>query len=74
VPDRDGIKIHKGNYTSQILGCVLPGLHHIDLNKDGIMDVSNSGEALRLLIDVANMQGITVENKKDFKLTIKSSV
>jgi hypothetical protein len=25
VPNRGGIKIHKGNWATQILGCILPG-------------------------------------------------
>jgi hypothetical protein len=50
VPNRDGIKIHKGNYHYQILGCVLPGLAHTDINGDGQLDVVNSTEALERLL------------------------
>jgi len=42
VPGRTGILIHKGNYTRDILGCILPGLYHDDIDKDGIKDVVHS--------------------------------
>ena len=37
---RQGVKIHSGNFTSQIRGCILPGSKHLFLNKDQIMDIS----------------------------------
>ena len=51
VPNRSGIKIHKGNYYYQLEGCVLPGLTHTDLNKDGLLDVTDSEKALKKLMD-----------------------
>ncbi len=42
VPNRSEILIHSGNYTSQILGCILPGKRHVDINGDGILDVTDS--------------------------------
>lgn len=51
VPGRSYILIHTGNYSSQILGCVLVGDKHIDLNKDGLLDVANSTVTLRKLYD-----------------------
>ena len=51
VKGRDSIKIHKGNYHFDILGCVLPGLTHTDLNNDGLLDVANSEKALKKLMD-----------------------
>lgn len=50
VTERDGIKIHRGNYSRQIEGCVLVGLEHIDIDKDGLTDVSNSTTALDWLM------------------------
>lgn len=50
VPNRSGIKIHKGNYYYQLEGCVLPGLTHTDLNKDGLLDVTDSEKALIQLL------------------------
>ena len=49
VPNRTAILIHKGNYTRDIQGCILVGLHHIDMDKDGIVDVSNSTDAMKIL-------------------------
>lgn len=50
VPERSAIQIHTGNYTSQILGCVLVGDGVQDINKDGTPDVINSGKTFDLLL------------------------
>lgn len=50
VPNRTGIKIHKGNYYSQIMGCILVGTGYSDINKDGQLDVVNSQLALDKLL------------------------
>ncbi len=42
VPNRSGIRIHSANYWNQINGCIVPGLRLKDLNKDGLIDVTNS--------------------------------
>lgn len=47
VPDRAGIRIHSGNYTRQILGCILLGKTLTDLDKDGIIDITNSGDTIK---------------------------
>ncbi len=52
VKGRTYILIHKGNYHSQILGCVLVGLSHKEINGDGYMDVVSSGRALDKLLDL----------------------
>jgi len=51
VVGRSLIRIHKGNYTSQIEGCILPGDSLKDINNDGIIDVTNSTKTLRTLLD-----------------------
>jgi hypothetical protein len=38
VPGRDWILIHFGNYHTDILGCILPGNNHVDINGDGHKD------------------------------------
>ena len=45
VPNRTFIRIHKGNYTSQIQGCVLVGEALKDINDDFVIDVVNSKTA-----------------------------
>lgn len=64
VPDRDSILFHPGNYTHQILGCILPGERHIDLNKDGVPDITNTTVTLKRLTDLMK--------EPFFKLEIKS--
>lgn len=64
VPGRDAILFHPGNYTSQILGCILPGENHTDLNKDGIVDITNTTATLKIL---------TAMLPDKFKLTIKKA-
>lgn len=64
VPGRDSILWHPGNYTRQILGCILPGESHIDLDKDGIVDITNTTATLKIL---------TALMPDKFKLTIKKN-
>ena len=62
VKDRSLILIHIGNYVREIEGCILVGLNHADIDKDGIIDVANSKKALE------NLQRYT--GKKSFYLHI----
>ena len=57
VPGRRYIQIHSGNYTSQILGCILVGDGIRWLNKDSIPDVTNSKATLKKLIKLAGPNG-----------------
>jgi len=50
VPGRSFILIHHGNYYSDVLGCILPGEHFRDLNKDGYLDVTNSRNTMNRLL------------------------
>ena len=50
VPGRTYIRIHKGNFTSQIRGCVLVGESLSDINNDLIIDVANSTSAFNKLM------------------------
>lgn len=63
VPDRTYIQIHSGNYTSQILGCILVGDSIKDINGDKIPDVTNSKNTLKRLLAWAG--------KEDFILNIQ---
>jgi hypothetical protein len=62
VPSRSYILIHTGNYSRQILGCILVGDKHIDLDKDGLVDVANSTVTLKKLYDLM---------PNEFELTIR---
>lgn len=50
VVGRTYIRIHTGNYTRQIEGCVLVGDSIKDINGDGIPDVTNSKNTLTKLM------------------------
>jgi hypothetical protein len=64
VPGRSEILIHKGNYYTDILGCVLIGTGLSDINKDGITDVVSSKTAItELLSYLKDIDGIMIEIK-----------
>lgn len=64
VPNRSYILIHTGNYSSQILGCVLVGDRHIDMNTDGLLDVANSTITLeKLYARMPNEFDLTIRAK-----------
>lgn len=52
VPGRNAILFHPGNYTSDILGCILPGERITDINEDGILDITNTTSTLKMLVDL----------------------
>jgi hypothetical protein len=63
VPNRSGIRIHSGNYsTRDIQGCILLGTSYNDIDKDGIIDIINSR------ITISNFEKLM--NKKPFVLQI----
>lgn len=61
VPGRDKILIHKGNYHTDILGCILTGKSHAYINKDKYLDVRYSGDTMKMLLELL---------PQTFKLTI----
>jgi hypothetical protein len=68
VPNRTWILIHQGNYTRQIQGCLLVGDAHVDMNKDGIIDVKNSVATMKKLNEILPNEFVTVffEEGTDF--------
>lgn len=52
VPGRSEILIHKGNFYTDILGCILPGKKHTDINGDGYRDVTSSSKTMKELLNV----------------------
>lgn len=65
VPNRSEILIHPGNFHSQILGCILPGENHIDINADGYKDVTSSRKTMKKLLNlVPNEIEISIEWKQ----------
>lgn len=52
VKDRSYILIHKGNYYTDIRGCILVGSDLTDINKDGHLDVISSGNTMNKLLKI----------------------
>lgn len=52
VRERSEILIHKGNFYSDIKGCILVGEKHIDINSDGYKDVTNSTVTMEKLYNL----------------------
>lgn len=52
VPGRSGILWHPGNYTRQIKGCHLPGMAFLDMDKDGVLDITETTKTLAHLADI----------------------
>lgn len=42
VPGRDWILIHEANFVRQLLGCIAVGERRIDIDGDGLVDVTSS--------------------------------
>jgi len=49
VPERDLILMHSANFSKQLLGCIAPGKAHIDIDNDGLKDVTSSGPTMNEL-------------------------
>jgi len=52
VQGRTYILIHSGNFYTDILGCILVGDDLAEINGDGILDVVNSRDTLKILLDM----------------------
>lgn len=50
VPGRSEILFHWGNYNMDTRGCILPGRHFVDMNKDGDVDVTDSRRTMGELL------------------------
>jgi len=56
VPKRDFILIHNANYHYQLLGCIAVGRDHIDINKDGYLDVTQSKDTMQKLLKLLPLE------------------
>lgn len=50
VNSRSYILIHSANYYYQLLGCVGVGKAHIDINGDGLLDITDSKKTMAKLL------------------------
>lgn len=65
VPNRSEILIHKGNYHTDILGCILIGSDLADINRDGYLDVTNSKNSINKLMSLIDgIDGIMVDIRR----------
>lgn len=65
VPNRSEILIHKGNYHTDILGCIIIGSDLADINKDGYLDVTNSKNSVKELMSlIGDIDGIMVDVRR----------
>ena len=62
VKNRSLILIHSGNFYDQTLGCILVGKSLVDIDKDGLTDVSSSNPTMNKLRSIL---------PDEFELTIK---
>lgn len=53
VPNRSLILFHVANFVQELEGCIAPGLHHSDIDADGIVDVVHSRQAMDRLLKAA---------------------
>lgn len=56
VPKRDFILIHNANYHYQLLGCIAVGREHVDINKDGYLDVTQSKDTMAKLLKLLPLE------------------
>lgn len=64
VPGRSYILIHHGNYYDDILGCILPGIKHADIDGDGYRDVTSSRTTMKKLLSLLpNEFEMVIENQ-----------
>lgn len=52
VPNRSLILFHHGNYVTNTKGCILVGRTLKDLNSDGLLDVTNSLDTMKILLEL----------------------
>lgn len=65
VPNRSEILVHKGNYHSDILGCIIIGSDLADINKDGCLDVINSKNSIKELMSlIEDTDGIMIDIRR----------
>lgn len=50
VDGRSGVCIHKANFVRQLQGCIAVGDKHIDIDKDNLLDITNSGKTFNVLM------------------------
>lgn len=52
VPGRSEILLHSGNYYKDSEGCILAGDRLVDINSDGLCDVTNSNHTVGIIYNL----------------------
>lgn len=52
VPGRDLILVHQANYVRQLEGCIAVGKDRIDIDGDGLKDVTSSVATMKKLMEL----------------------
>ena len=63
VKGRSEICIHRGNFKQDVLGCIMLGKNHVDINKDGIPDIEKTTITMNEFTEIVG--------DEKFKLIIK---
>lgn len=58
VPGRDMILIHEANYVRELLGCIAVGEKRMDIDKDGLLDVTSSVATKKKLLGFLEKKSI----------------
>lgn len=57
VPNRTAILVHRGNFVSDTAGCILVGRKIVDIDGDGVSDITHSTETLEELLTYVPEEG-----------------
>ena len=58
VHGRDAILIHKGNFTKDTHGCILPGVAFADIDGDEKSDITRSQVAMNIIMAIWDGEGM----------------
>lgn len=60
VPNRTGILLHPANYSRQLQGCIALGETFSDIDKDGTIDITNSGKTVQNFMSFVGSGALTL--------------
>lgn len=62
---KSSVLIHRGNYVEDLLGCIIPGSRHRDLNNDSIPDIEESSKKLAWMVtNLPNVFELEIRTKQ----------
>lgn len=63
VPNRSEILIHYANYVRELRGCIAVGRSHIDIDADGLKDVTSSRHTIKKIVaELPNKFKVQIDN------------